>query len=223
MPVPEPEVRTESDEDLLVFMGWRGEHPEIAKAACAEFYARHLNYVYCVVRRSFGAVLRDHGVEDMVMDTFARVYERALTYAPCGSGDRDVQRRNALAWVGKIAINACADYFRQPDTQLYLVDELDDRAQPLSLDEQPFGEPSGELALIQKAMETLSERERAIVRVTTAYWDFDRQHQRLPNQVVAELARSFDTTAENIRKIRERALKKIKQYYETARGALARN
>ena len=100
------DVRDDSDEDLLVYVGWKAEHPELASAACDEFYRRHLKYVYAVIDRAYGSELGKEGVMDMVTDTFLRVYERAHTYQPCGEKDQGRQRRNALAWVSTIAVNS---------------------------------------------------------------------------------------------------------------------
>lgn len=211
MPLQGHDVRDDTDEDLLVYVGWKAEHPELASAACDEFYRRHLKYVYAVIDRAYGSELGKDGVMDMVTDTFLRVYERAHTYQPCGEKDQGRQRRNALAWVSTIAINLCRDHFRAPDTRILLVDEWSESTEPLARDEE-YVDPilTGDLRCIHEAMAKLSEREQTIVRVTMNYWKPGSEHQRLPNDVVEDLARTFDISSENLRKIRERAMKKIR-------------
>lgn len=211
MPLQDHDVRGDADEDLLVYVGWKADHRETAKAACDEFYRRHLKYVYAVIDRAYGSELGKDGVVDMVTDTFVRVFERAHTYKPCGEKDPDRQRRNALAWVSAIALNLCRDHFRDPDTRHVLVDEWSDSTEPEARSDD-YVEPefSGELKCIHEAMEKLSEREQTIVRVTMDYWKPGSEHQRLPNEVAEELARTFEITSDNLRKIRERALKKIR-------------
>jgi RNA polymerase sigma factor (sigma-70 family) len=211
MPLQGHDVRGDGDEDLLVYVGWKAEHPELANAACDEFYRRHLKYVYAVIDRAYGSELGTDGVVDMVTDTFLRVYERASTYQPCGEKDPDRQRRNALAWVSTIALNLCKDHFRNPDTQIVLVDEWSDATDPAARSEQYIAPAlDGDLKCIHEAMEKLSEREQAILRVTMDYWKPGSEHQRLPNDVAEELARTFDITSDNLRKIRERALRKLR-------------
>lgn len=221
MPLPDQEVRTECDEDLLVYMSWREDHPDLAQAACGEFYERHVKYVYAVIDRSFGQSLGPDGVADMTTETFMRVFERAETYKSCGSDDRDVQRRNVLAWIGAISSNLCLDHFRHPDTRLILVDEWAEDREPTHREETIADDcPTGELRLIHDAMATLTDREQQVLRVTAAYWKNDGTQQRLPNAVAEDLARSFETTSANIRKIRERAMKKLREFVEEAQQAL---
>jgi len=76
---------------------------------------------------------------------------------------------------------------------------------------------SDDLKSVHQAMEQLSERDRTVLRVTMDYWDFGREHQRLPNDIVEDLARSFDTSPENIRKIRERAMRHVEKHVEASR------
>lgn len=218
MPLQGQDVHGESDEDLLVYIGWKAEEPELAKAACDEFYRRHLKYVYAVISRAYGTELGNDGVMDMVTDTFLRVYEKASTYKPCGEKDPARQRRNALAWVSTIAQNICKDHFRNPDTQLVLVDEWSEDAEPPASSDQ-YVEPefTGALKCIHEAMASLSEREQTILRVTMDYWKPGSENQRLPNNVAEELARTFGITSENLRKIRERAMRKLRERVDECR------
>ena len=47
----------------------------------------------------------------------------------------------------------------------------------------------------------------------------DHAHQRLPNDVAADLAETLGTTPENLRQIRSRAMKKIRTFLAAAEGA----
>lgn len=221
MPLPDQDVRGESDEDLLVYMSWK-DQAAVAKAACNEFYTRHVKYVFAVIQRNYGSALGERGVEDMVTETFVRVIEKAGTYKPCGAKELDQQRRNALAWVGAIAKNLCRDHFRRPDTQLVL-GEGEWTGDHDGLQAKPPVEATvltDDLKSVHEAMELLSERDRTVLRVTMDYWEFGREHQRLPNDIVEDLARSFDTSSENIRKIRERAMRHIEKHVEASRKLL---
>lgn len=215
MPMPELDVRQDSDEDLLVYISWQKDQPEASKAACSEFYQRHLKYVFAVIKRAFGEELGQQGVEDMVTDTFLRVFEKAGMYQPCGEKSPDRQRRNVRAWMGAVAMNVCRDHFRHPDTRLTLVDDWHDhQAHRRKQDDCPVV-LTDDLKCVHEAMKHLNDREESIVRVTMAYWKIGEEHQRLPNKVADDLARSLDTSPENVRKIRERAMKKLKEGIET--------
>jgi DNA-directed RNA polymerase sigma subunit (sigma70/sigma32) len=91
------------------------------------------------------------------------------------------------------------------------------------LAEPEAGPPSSrspKLRLLREALDTLTERERDVLRVAALYFRPGEEHQRLPNEVSAELARRWDTTNENLRAIRSRAAKKLKQYLEVRLLAL---
>jgi RNA polymerase sigma factor (sigma-70 family) len=215
MPFPDQDFRGESDEDLLVYMSLLPDDPDVARAACEEFYNRHSRYILAVIGRAHREMLGDQTVEDLVMETFRRVYEKAHTYKACGAMDANGARRNVLAWVGAIAHNACADHYRHPDSGLQLVDDWEP-VETLIVPTKVAG-LSPNLQLVHEALATLSDRDRTVLLVTMQYYDPTRPHQRLPNEVAADLAKSFDTTQENIRKVRERALARLRKQIETAK------
>jgi DNA-directed RNA polymerase sigma subunit (sigma70/sigma32) len=64
---------------------------------------------------------------------------------------------------------------------------------------------------VTEGLDELSEREQDVLRVTALYQRAG-DHQRLPNAISAELALRWETTNENIRAIRSRALKKLSDF-----------
>lgn len=84
----------------------------------------------------------------------------------------------------------------------------------------PPSSRSPKLRLMREALDTLSERERDVLRVAALYFRPGEEHQRLPNEVAAELARRWETSGDNVRAIRSRAIKKLKGYLESRLGAL---
>jgi DNA-directed RNA polymerase sigma subunit (sigma70/sigma32) len=94
---------------------------------------------------------------------------------------------------------------------------LDTLAEP---EAAPPSSRSPKLRLMREALDTLNERERDVLRVAALYFRPGEEHQRLPNDVSAELARRWETTNENIRAIRSRATKKLKQYLDARLTAL---
>lgn len=215
MPEPDKTIQSEEDEDLLGWMAMRQEAPEEARAACEEFFQRHLDYLEGVVGRAHRSDLGDAGVEDIVMETFRRVLEYASTYTPCGAMGVTGRRHNVLAWLGAIAKNVANDYFRDANTRLLHFDDWDD-LEPSITSTEPHA-PSEEERLIESALATLTERERTVLRVTMQFYDPTVLHQRLPNGVAADLANVFNTTPVNIRQIRKRALDKVRDHFMNAR------
>jgi RNA polymerase sigma factor (sigma-70 family) len=215
--VPPPAVDHVSDAELLERVSQRATDAAAARAAETAFYDRHARYLYCVlvqrVRRPLALSGRE--VEDLVQETFFRAFARAATYSG-DAGDHDSQRRRSRAWLGRIAERLLADWLagtREISASPY----LDTLAEP---EPGPPSSRSPKLRLLREALDTLNERERDVLRVAALYFRPGEEHQRLPNEVSAELAQRWQTSSENIRAIRSRATKKLKDYLATRLSAL---
>ena len=200
-----------SDAELLARVAARDLDPGTRSRAQAELYARHVRYLYGVLRREQGKLLRLVGVsaEDLVQETFHRAFERAETFRADDLVEPERLRLRARAWLGRIAQNLLADHLRKvrevsasPYLERLSCDGIDAEAPP-----------SPELELVLDAMQQLSDREQDVLRVTALYQRAG-DHQRLPNAVSAELAARWGTTNENIRAIRSRAMKKLRELVE---------
>ncbi len=216
--VPPPVIDHVSDAELLERVSRKASSGGAARAAEAEFYARHARYLYGVlvlrVRRPLSLSGRE--VEDLVQETFFRAFARASTYTGGDAWDEDSQRRRSRAWLGRIAQRLLADW---------LADAREISASPYidTLAEPEVGPPSSrspQLRLLREALDTLNERERDVLRVAALYFRPGEAHQRLPNEVSAELARRWQTSNENVRAIRSRATKKLKEYLAGRLSAL---
>jgi DNA-directed RNA polymerase sigma subunit (sigma70/sigma32) len=62
---------------------------------------------------------------------------------------------------------------------------------------------------------TLTEREEDVLRTTFHWHDPTKEHQKLPEAVLSNLAKRWKTTPDNIRQIRSRALRKLKDALES--------
>lgn len=216
--VPAPSPDPVSDAVLLERVSRREGNATLARAAEAEFYARHARYLYGVlvqrVRRPLALSGRE--VEDLVQETFFRAFARASTFTVGDAWDADSERRRSRAWLGRIAQRLLADWLadvREVSASPY----LDSLAEP---EAGPSSSRSPKLQLLREALDTLTERERDVLRVAALYFRPGEEHQRLPNEVSAELARRWETTSENIRAVRSRATKKLKEYLEVRLTAL---
>jgi RNA polymerase sigma factor (sigma-70 family) len=196
---------TDTDEELLFYTSLRGEDPENAQAAWAAFYQRHVAYLHGICRRRYGRILGD-GVQDLVQDTFIKVFDRASTFTNDGIADPDRARRRVRAWIGRISQHLFLDRFRQ-QPPVEPVESPDDLPAPPALSP----EPSREELLIGQALDELSDREQDVLQVT-AEWYCEGQTQRVPNDIMEALALRWNTTAVNIRQIRHRATLKVKDY-----------
>jgi RNA polymerase sigma factor (sigma-70 family) len=120
-------------------------------------------------------------------------------------------------WFGKIAANILRNLLKNHATEHAQDEEAWERILETvegskSNDEHDTPELNTKRKLIAEALETLTEREQLVLRTTYQYYRIGEKFQRLPNKISHELAEQLATTPENLRKIRERALKNIRDY-----------
>lgn len=210
------DLRQESDEDLLIYMSMRADDPAVARAAWAEFFLRHREYLYRLCRKLSRGVLDDAGAKDLVQDTFIRAYHKASTFNGEGIKDPGRLQRRTRAWLGRIAHRIFLDMLRGRDGLRDVpLDENDPAPEPEPIQSSAT---STIKQLLNEATDSLSEREQIVLRTTIQYYEPGKKNQHLPHDVVDDLAKTLKTTPENLRQIRRRALRKIKQYIESKTG-----
>ena len=200
----------ETDVDLMGYMSMRDDDPSTAREAWAELYRRHVNYLYAVCHRAYSHVLgSDAGVGDIVSETFRRAFQRAELFDANGIEDPDRLRRRTRAWLGRIAQRLVQDTLRR--TRRLPTCQFETETWQ-SIPEQPDQPPRDDALVrqVRDAIDQLSEKEQTVIRVTFEWYRPGQVHQRLPNDVVTDLARTLETTPENLRQIRRRALGKIR-------------
>jgi RNA polymerase sigma factor (sigma-70 family) len=209
----------ETDVDLMGYMSMRDEDPATARKAWAEFYRRHVDYLYGVCHRSYAHILGGgDGVGDIVAETFHRAYRRAELYDAGGIDDPIRIRRRTRAWLGRIAQRLVLDTLRNAQrlpTYRFEAETWENIAEQPNL--PPRDDPL--IRQVRDALEQLSEKEQIVIRVTFEWYQPGQTHQRLPNNVVTELAETLETTPENLRQIRRRALNKIRALLEQPANA----
>lgn len=209
------------DEDLLAWMARRDDEESAAKAevAFAAFYERHEGFVYRACRRRFSGFIDEATTEDLVGDTFIRVYERAGRFRPSESSDPDQRRGRVRAWLVTIATRLLYSSFRanKGARETQLTDE-----EWAQLDEATCGGVSAEPEplehrLVREAFEQLNDKQKLVVEATLDSFKVDpgRKQQRLSNEDSKALAEKLDTTPEDVRQIRKRAYKKMREYVES--------
>jgi len=201
-------VRAASDAVLLTLMARRHTDAATARLAWEEFYRRHCPYLYAVACKV--GIVNDSDRHDLVHETFLRVFEKAHTFEGDGTTDSTQSRRQVRAWIGRIAHNIFQDMLRRLKGDRAAAIRIQDDAKIRPQAVGPDDPPSPVLQAILQAIDSLSAREQEIIRVTWQYYAPGQKQQRLPHNVVARLARDLNTTPENIRKIRQRAVRKIK-------------
>ena len=206
------QLSSETDADLLVYMAMADEDPSCAQAAWDVFYRRHVEYLYRVCLRAYGHLLGgEAGVADLVADALRAAYENAHKFDPAGIECPDRLRLRARAWLGWIARRGVQDILRGRGRLPARSLELEHWQQMPALERPDVGASARERA-VRQAVESLSEREQLVIRTTVQWYRPEKQHQRLPNDIAADLARTLGTTPENLRQIRRRAMRRIEDF-----------
>jgi RNA polymerase sigma factor (sigma-70 family) len=158
----------------------------------------------------------------VVEDTLLRAFEKAGTFCEPGGLDADAKRRNVRGWLSEIALNLIRDLLRglPPDGPEKQLDDEGWAEQAAPEAGERLATPEV-LTVLEEVLKTdLTEREQEVLRITYQYHVFGRKAQRLPNKVAEELAQRLGTTSENVRKIRQRALDKVRAGLERRLGKL---
>jgi RNA polymerase sigma factor (sigma-70 family) len=216
-----PDLTGAPDEDLLALMAKRddAESEATAQAALAAFYERHEGFLYKACRWRLSDFIDEATTEDLVDDTFIRVYERAGKFRPSESSDPDQRRGRVRAWLVTIAKRLLYSSLRAQKgvQEAQLTDEEWER-----LDEETCGGASAEPEslehrLVREAFEqVLSAKEKLVVEATLDSYKVEpgRRQQRLSNEDSKALADKLSTTPEYVRHVRKRAYRKIKEYVQ---------
>lgn len=178
-----------------------------ARKEMEEFYRRHVRYLYAVTRKQCATLgFSQHETEDLVHDAFQRAFARSHTFRAPPNVLPDAARRWTRAWLGRITRNLILDALGNK-RELPASDWLERTIEELT---PPSSHNNPRLKALRDAILSLSEREQDVLRVSAMYYRAGESHQRLPNDVAAELARRWGTTNDNVRAIRTRALRKVK-------------
>ena len=208
-------LETTSEAELVGLMADQVRHPDSARSAWEELYRRHVRYVFSVLARTYGTVLRDECLPDLVTDTFRRAYEWSGRQAsPSAARERfrgetaEATRRRVLAWLGVIAERLLQDWLRQSNSEpAEFACDVDDRLEHRSPDEARPASPA--LHSLRAALSALSPDEAAALRVCLPWYDVETRSFALPRGEAARIADSLGVKPDTLRQRRYRALKRI--------------
>ena len=200
-----------SDDELLAAMATKHLDLAVATAALEEFIRRHRLSVY----RMCSNLVDRYGTasgwtqEQFAEQVFARVYKSAHTYRAVPSLPAGAKLRRLKGWIGRIANNLLIDKHRRCTVSLFDDEFL--KVLESSFEQRDF--PNRIQKLLCEAMQQLTDRERLVYVRTLRYMQAGKtRRSRLPNAASRALRDELQTTAANIRKIRERAKAKVSAY-----------
>ncbi len=203
--------------DLFLSMAMKDDDRQEAERAFTKFYDCYKNYLFTVVRNVCKSweMYGEELVQAVHENTFLKVYEKADSFMIIEDISFDHQELRMKAWLGKIAYREMLSILQELKKDKEKVDYHED----LSFLEQP--EKSGDtqtsedILLVEKALNTLSERDRHIL---ITYMMFEDGKKQLPKSEIERLSEIWNVLPDNMRQIKKRSLAKVKQYIETTKN-----
>lgn len=190
-----------SDEDLFIMMSQRNEKEKEAQEACRIFYAKYEKFLWNLCLRVCNN--NEELAKDVFMNTMTAVYLKAHSY--------NAAKSKVTTWISNIAKHEMLD----------MLDILNEKR----IGEKSFVELDGNIAIpdvkdninietpnekaLNEALQVLSQKERDILLTYMMYYDGNKH---LPNEDIKFLCERYETTSVNLRKIKQRALEKVKNH-----------
>jgi RNA polymerase sigma factor (sigma-70 family) len=208
---PTRDFSDHTDADLFGGMAQVETRTAEAHAAFAEFHRRHAAYLFAVCERRYRSE-----AEEIVAETLRRVYESAPQFDRSALADAtaDAARQLVRAWMGRIVRWVAADHFadRKRRPQTVTPDRICPKPDPRRSDPTDFTDTNAELvAQVRGVIESLSEREQDIVWTVAHGWSPEHGQVRWTQDDLDAIAGRFGLTRENIRQVRSRLIRKLRE------------
>ena len=199
--------------ELFLSMALKDDNRQDAEKAFSEFYNRYKNYLYTVVNKACKAweMYGSELIQTVHENTFLQVYEKAESFMMIESIPFERQEKNMKSWLGRIAHREELLLLRQFKDEKEKIEYRDDLTFLEDLNEEIKSQTSGDFLLAEKALKTLSERDRNIF---VTYLMFEDGNKKLPSNEIQRLADMWDVLPDNLRQIKKRSMAKVKKYIE---------
>lgn len=205
-------MASETDFDLLTYMSMKDE-PEHSRAAFAEFHKRYGEFIYNAARQVCCQIARsDDLATELAQNVFIAVFERAGSFDPAKADVGKNPRSQIEGWLSGTAKGELRSLMSA--NQLLPPDESNEGFRVVKRTPQGRTSQSYSAMLVHHALKQLKERDQHIVMMYWLYYEkgVGSQAKNLPDNILEELCRKYETSKPNLRKIIERGNAKIKQY-----------
>jgi RNA polymerase sigma factor (sigma-70 family) len=150
-------------------------------------------------------------------NTFLKVFEKADGFMIIEDLPFERQELRMKGWLGTIAHREMLLLLRDFKNEKEKHDYHDDLSFPEQPQEEGNSQTSEEILLVEKALKTLSDRDRHIL---ITYIMFEDGNKQLPKPEIQRLAEIWDVLPDNMRQIKKRSIAKVKQFIETTKKQL---
>lgn len=204
----ETDFSRDSDADLLTLISWRDDDEEAACAAWGEFYRRYFKLVSVICLKAYNRQIGESGVEDLVNDTFLRVYTHGAATFRTSETDNERIRKLVGVWLGEIAKRLFLMQLRgRKELPEVAFDETEHACQEAT---ELSEERREQCERLRKILDGLNERERDVLMARFSNYHRSGGKQQFDSEVLADLAEKLQITKDGVRQILCRTLKKVK-------------
>ena len=200
--------------ELFLSMAMKEENRTEAERAFSVFYNRYKNYLYTIVNNACRSweMYGDELIEAVFENSFLTVYAKAESFIVIEDIPFERQENRMKSWLGKIAKNEMLQLLRQFKVDKDMIDYTDDLTSFINIEEETEHQATSDYLLAEKALQTLSERDRSIL---TTYLMFEDGNRNLPSIEIQRLSDMWNTHPDNMRQIKKRSLAKVEMYIKT--------
>jgi RNA polymerase sigma factor (sigma-70 family) len=200
--------------DLFLSMAMKDDDRQNAEKAFTEFYNRYKRFIYTVIKKAckpwemYGQELIDTVFES----TFLNVYEKAEIFMIVDEIPFERQERRLKSWLSQVAKNEMLQLLRQYRIDKDKIEYSDDLSFIEIIDSETEEIKSDDILLAEKALQTLSERDRNIL---VTYLMYENGNKKLPSIEIQKLADMWGVLPDNLRQIKKRSLAKLEIFIKT--------
>ncbi len=207
-------LTNESLADLFLSMAMKEDNPQAGEKAYNDFYYRYKNYLYTIIKKACKSweMYGNDLVEATFENTLLTVYAKAESFIVIERIPIENQERRMKAWLGKIANNEMLKLLRDSRTEKDKVEYIEDLTFFEDIYEDIEVPKSQDILLAERALNSLSERERDIL---VTYLMFQDGNKQLPRDEIQKLSDIWNVHSDNLRQIKKRAMSKLEMYMKT--------
>lgn len=198
--------------DLFLAMAMKEEDRQNAEKAFIEFYNRYKSFLYTVIKKACKSweMYGDELIKTVFDNTFLTVFDKAETFLTLDDVPFERQEKRMKAWLSQIAKNEMLQLLRQYRTDK--IEFTDDLSFIERIENETEEIISEDILLAEKALQTLSERDRNIL---VTYLTYEDGNKKLPSVEIQKLADMWGVLPDNMRQIKKRSLAKLKIFIIT--------
>jgi RNA polymerase sigma factor (sigma-70 family) len=207
-------IDPEDDASILRQIGGCEGRTDRADAAWEVFYTRHRDWLWRKCYSAADALGGITWVREIFQDTLLAVLSSASRFRLPADVPSDGITPHVRAWMGPILKNNLCSRLRDRRKQNELAESLASQISSTQTVHERLTEevllPLPYQSAFEEAFASLTEREQTVLRVTFQFYRFGEKAQRLPTKELAEVAEQLKITPENLRAIRMRSMRKLR-------------